>query len=161
MTEKNEQEKIIHESIKITGHINIKLYGPDGVLKQEVDKPNLVVTSGKNYLAAWLAAASQPGEFMSYVGLGTGSTAPVIGNTTLQTELSGGGYSRQIGVLTSSTNIWQSVTTFGPGNGTGSLTEAGLFSVSSSGTMFARQVFSTVVKSVGDTATITWQITFN
>lgn len=157
MAEINEQ----NDSLKVIGHINIKLYGPDGALKQEVDKSNLVVTVGKTYLATWLAAASQSGEFMSYVGLGTGSTAPVIGNTALQTEFSGGGYFRPVGVLSSSTNTWQNQATFGPGNATGSITEAGLFSTITSGTMFARQVFGAVTKNSGDTFVLTWQVQFN
>lgn len=156
------QEKSkVTETLKITGHINIKLFGPDGALKQEIDKSNLVVTVGKSYLATWLAAATQSTEFMSYIGLGTGMTAPVVGNTTLQSEFSGGGYFRPVGVLTSSTNTWQNQATFGPGNGTGAITEAGLFSTVTLGTMFARQVFSVVTKGAGDTFILTWQVSFN
>jgi hypothetical protein len=156
-----DRKRTKNDGIKVTGHINIKLLGPDGKLKQEVDKSNLVVTVGKAYLATWLAAASQPGEFMSYIALGTGMTAPTVGDTTLQSEFSGGGYSRQVGILTSSTNTWQNQATFGPGNGTGSITEAGLFSTVTSGTMFARQVFSAVNKGAGDTFILTWQVQFN
>jgi hypothetical protein len=157
MQEKNEQ----NDTIKIKGSVRKQLFAEDGSLKYDHTDSNLVVTSGKNYLAAWLAAASQPGEFMSYVGLGTSSTAPAVGQTALVSEFSGGGYSRQVGVLTSSTNTWQNVSTFGPGNGTGAVTEAGLFNISSSGTMFARQVFSAVNKGAGDTLILTWQVTFN
>lgn len=143
------------------GSVRKQLFDENGILKYDHTDHNLITTAGNVYKAAWLVAASQSGEFMSYMGLGTGNTAPVIGNTTLQSELSGGGYSRQIGVLSSSSNVWQNVDTFGPGNGTGALTEAGLFSTVTSGTMFARQVFSTINKLSGDTLIITWQITFN
>jgi hypothetical protein len=153
--------ELTNDSINVKGHINIKLISPDGVIKQEIDKNNLIVTSGKTYLATWLAAASQSGEFMSYVGLGTSSTPPSTSDTALGAELSGGGYSRQVGTLTSSTNTWQNVDTFGPGNGTGALTEAGLFSTVTSGTMFAHQVFSTINKASGDTLVITWTVQFS
>lgn len=157
MAETNEVKNVI----EIKGSVRKQLFDENGILKLDQTDHNLIVTVGKNFLAAWIAAASQSGEFMSYVGLGTGNTAPTIGDTALQTELSGGGYSRQIGTLTSSTNTWQNVDTFGPGNGTGALTEAGLFSTVTSGTMFARQVFSTVNKLSGDTLIVTWQVTFS
>lgn len=149
------------ESFKLKGSVHVQLIGPDGKVKQEHINHNLIVTVGKTYLATWLAAASQAGAFMAYMGLGTGTTSPVSGDTTLETELVGGGYSRQTGTITSSSNVWQNVVTFAPGNGTGAITEAGLFSASTSGTMFARQVFSTYNKAAGDTLTITWTVTFS
>lgn len=149
------------ESFNLKGSVNVQLIGPDGKVKQEHTNHNLIVTVGKTYLAAWIAAASQAGAFMAYMGLGTGSTSPVAGDTALQTELSGGGYSRQTGTVTSASNVWQNVVSFAPGNGTGAITEAGLFSASTVGTMFARQVFSTYNKAAGDTLTITWTVTFS
>lgn len=151
----------LNEALKLTGSVNIKLIGPDGVIKQEHTDHNLVVTVGKNYLAAWLAAATQSTEFMTFVGLGTNSSGPSSGDTTLGAELSGGGYSRSDGTLSSSTNVWTNTATFSPGNGTGAITEAGLFSASTSGTMFARQVFSVYNKAAGDTMVIVWSVTFS
>jgi len=154
------QEKSkVSETLKLTGYINIKLYDSEGVLKQEVDKQNLVVTIGKQYLASWLTAATQSTEFMSYIGLGTGMTAPTIGDTNLQTPLP----TRVQGTLTTpgSTNIWQNVASFGPGVDTGAITEAGLFSTLTLGTMFARQVFGVVNKGSGDTLVLTWMVTLN
>jgi hypothetical protein len=125
---------------------------------------NIVVTIGKVYLASWLAAASQAGEFMSWIGLGTGTTTPVVGLTDLQTPLA----TRVQGTLTTpgSTNVWQNQVTFGPGVNTGAITEAGLFSVdwtypTPAGTMFAYQTFGVVNKGAGDTFILTWQVTFS
>lgn len=147
----------MEDSLKLTGHINIKLFNEKGELKDERDIKNVVVTAGKNYLAAWIAAASQAGQFMQYIGLGTGTNAASASDTTLQTELS----TRVAGTLTSSTNVWQNIATFGAGVDTGAVTEAGIFSASSSGTMLARQVFSVVNKAAGDSLQITWQITLS
>lgn len=148
-----------NDGIKITGSVRKQLFNSEGNLIYDHTDSNLVVTVGKAYLATWLAAASQSGEFMSYIGLGTGSTAPTIGDTNLQTSLP----TRVQGTLSTpgSTNIWQNVASFGPGIDTGAITEAGLFSVSTLGTMFARQVFAVVNKGAGDTFVLTWQITFN
>lgn len=146
---------------EMKGSVKVELRDADGKLKQSHENHNLIVTVGKNYLAAWIAAASQAGPFMSYIALGTGSTSPAAGNTTLQTEFSGGGYSRVQGTLSNSTNTWQNTAVFLPGNGTGAVTEAGLFSASSVGTMFARQVFSAYNKAAGDTLTVTWSVSFS
>lgn len=151
----------LNENIKLTGNVHVRLFGPDGQLKQEHSDHNLVVTVGKTYLAAWLAAASQAGEFMTWVGLGTGTTGPASGDTALETEFSGGGYSRSDGTLSSASNVWTNTATFGPGNGTGAVTEAGLFSASTSGTMFARQVFAAYNKAAGDTMVVVWSVTFS
>lgn len=151
----------VNEFVQLKGSVHVQLIGPDGKVKQEHENHNLIVTVGKSYLATWLTAATQSTYFMSYMGLGTGSSGPTSGDTTLGAELSGGGYSRQQGTLTPSSNVWQNVATFGPGNGTAAITEAGLFSASTSGTMFARQVFSAYNKAAGDTLVITWTVTFS
>ena len=147
----------MQEKIRVKGHIIAKLFDKAGNLKDIRDIDNLVVTVGKNYLATWLAAASQAGEFMSYIGVGTGTNSPTAGDTDLQTPLS----TRVQGTLSSSSNVWQNVASFGAGVDTGAITEAGLFSVSSSGTLFARQTFSVINKGANDTLQITWQVTFS
>lgn len=153
--------KLNKEFFTVSGSVKVELRDEHGNLKQSHDEHNLIVTVGKNYLAAWLAAASQAGEFMTHIGLGTGNTAPTAGDTTLQTEFSGGGYARVNGTLSSSTNTWNNTAVFAPGNGTGAITEAGLFSASTSGTMFARQTFSVYNKAAGDTLTVSWSVSFS
>lgn len=148
---------MLNESLKITGHINLKLYGPDGQLKAERDQSNLVVSTGKNFLAAWLAAATQADYFMQYMGLGEGATAAQSTDTDLESPLA----SRLAGNLTSSTNIWQNQATFGAGVNTGALTEAALFSDSTGGTMLARTVFPVINKEAGDSMVFVWQITIS
>jgi len=144
---------IFKDSHSLKGHINIKLFDENGQLKQEIDKPNVITTVGKNYLADWLTAPA----FMQYIGLGTGTAAASAADTDLETPLT----SRVAGVLSSTTNIWKNQATFGPGINTGAVTEAGLFSASSSGTMMARQTFSVINKLAGDTIVFTWQITLS
>lgn len=147
----------MEELIKITGKVRIELFDENGNKKEERYNPNLVVTAGKNYLATWLTAATQSDYFMRYIALGTGTNPAAIGDTVLQIESA----TRVAGVLTSSLNVWQNVASFGPGVNTGAITEAGLFSASTSGTLFARQVFSVINKAAGDTLQITWQITLS
>lgn len=147
----------MEEQIKLTGHIRLKLFDAQGNLKAVRGVDNVVVTVGKNYLALWLTQATQSSYFMGYLALGTGTNAASASDTALQTELS----TRVAGTLSSSTNVWQSQATFGPGVDTGAITEAGIFSASTSGTMFARQVFAVVNKAAGDSLQLTWQVTFS
>ena len=147
----------MEEQMKLTGYIKFDLFDAKGNLKQHEEVKNVVVTVGKNYLAAWLMAASQAGFFMQYLALGTGVTAANSADTTLETELA----TRVAGTLTSSTNVWQNQGTFGAGINTGAITEAGIFSASSGGTMLARQVFPVINKAAGDSLQVTWQITLS
>jgi hypothetical protein len=151
----------INESIELKGSVKVQLFDENGNLKQEHENHNLIVTIGKSYLATWLAAASQAGKFMSYIALGYGTTGPAAGDTVLENEFTGGGNARVVGTLTPSTNTWNNTATFAPGNGTGAVTEAGLFSDLTSGTMFARQVFAAYNKAAGDTLIISWTVTLS
>ncbi|WP_217468724.1 hypothetical protein, partial [Staphylococcus aureus] len=51
------------------------------------------------------------------------------------------------------------IATFPAGEATGSVSEAGLFSAITAGTMFSRVTFPAVPKGVGDELKITWVIT--
>lgn len=144
-------------SLKATGVVTYKLFDENGNLKEERRIPNVVVTVGKNFLANWLTLATQSDYFMRYIALGTGTNAATAADTALQIELA----TRVAGTLTPSGNIWQNVASFGPGVNTGAITEAGIFSQSSAGTLFARQVFGVITKNAGDSLQVTWQVTFS
>ena len=143
------------EFIKVSGKFNIKLIGPDGLVKEERDVNNVITTAGKTFLASWLAAASQASPFMNYIGIGTGTTSVSASDTALQTELT-----RKATTVTSSTNVWQAVVTFNAGEGTGAISESGVLSASSSGTLLSHQVFTVINKAAADSLQITWQVTF-
>jgi len=149
------------DNITITGSVHIVLTGPDGKVKVDETRNNLVVTVGKTALATWLVQASQVAIFMPYMGLGTGVTSPASGDTTLTTEFAGGGYARQTATPTSSSNVLTKTAVFGAGVATGVVAEAGLFSASSSGTMFAHVLLGPYTKAAGDSLTVAWAITFN
>lgn len=145
------------ETLTAKGRIKFELFDASGKLKEVREINNVVVTVGKNYLATWLTAATQAGYFMQYIGLGTGVAAANASDTALGTELS----TRVAGTLTPSANVWQNVASFGPGVNTGAITESGIFSASSAGTMFARQTFAVINKGAGDSLQVTWQVTFS
>lgn len=139
---------MLHDDLKMTGHLTIAI---NEAVVQEV--PNLVVTDGKEYVASRMKDAST--SAMSHMAIGTGSTAAAAGNAALGSEADRNS-------LTSTAVSGTTVTyiaTFGAGEGTGAITEAGLFNASSSGVMLCRTVFAVVNKGASDSMTITWTVT--
>jgi hypothetical protein len=148
----------IIETIKVTGALNVTLTGPNGEIKETFETPNLVVTTGKNFIAARLATTGQPTQ-MSHMALGTSATAPLVADTTLGAEIGRVALSTAGGSPTSNTVVYNAL--FGAGIATGAITEAGLFNGSSGSTMLCRTTFNVVNKGPDDTLSITWTISIN
>jgi hypothetical protein len=91
------------------------------------------------------------------MALGTSTTAAAAGQTALVSELD----RNTLTSTTVSTNTVAYACTWAAGDGTGAITEAGIFDAASSGDMLARTVFSVVNKGASDSITITWTITIS
>lgn len=150
---------MINDNITATGELNILVLDESGNPKDSRLVKNLVVTTGKNYIASRMQGTVQ--AVMSHMAVGTGMTTATVSDMALQSELTRVGTPNFTAGPGSSPNIVQYVGTFGPGVGTGAITEAGIFNASTAGTMLARTVFSVVNKAVGDTIVITWNITIS
>lgn len=138
---------MINDDLNLTGALTIKL---NDEVVQETN--NLVVTAGKNWVAKRMNGTDSN---MSHMALGTGTTAAAAGDTTLVNEL-------DRNALDSTTVINNTVTyetTWNAGDGTGAITEAGIFDAATGGEMLARTVFSVVNKGANDKMTITWTVT--
>lgn len=143
---------MLKENLKVTGAVSVVVTGKDGVVKDRREIKNLVVTIGKEFIAARMVGT--PTE-MSHMSVGAGTTAAAVGNTALESELG------RV-ALASDTAVGAVVTytaSFPPATGTGAVTEAGIFNASTGGTMLCRTVFSVVNKGADDAMSITWQIT--
>ena len=89
---------------------------------------------------------------MSHMAIGTGSTSPAAGDTTLGTEIDRNALSSR----TDSGNVTTYVGNWAAGDGTNSsIAEAGIFNAASVGTMLARATFTPVNKGATDTLAIT------
>ena len=139
------------ENFKVTGQVTIQKNGE--VVR---DIPNTIVTAGKNDIASLISGA---GSIMTHMAVGTGTNTVAAGDTTLQTEIDRNALSVSGGAPSSNTVVYTGV--WSAADGTGALTEAGLFSASSGGTMMARTVFSAVNKGASDVLTITWTVTIS
>lgn len=143
---------MIQENVKITGALQVTLTGPDGNVKQELNIHNLVVTTGKQFIAARMVGTPTA---MSHMAVGSGTVNPVVGDTTLGSEL--GRVALTSGTATGAVVTY--VASFNAGVGTGAVTEAGIFNASSGGTMLCRTEFAVVNKGADDALSITWTIT--
>ncbi len=143
---------MINDNLKVTGNVQIQLFNKDGSVKESREIRNLVVTTGKEFIAARMVGT--PTE-MSHMAIGASSTAAAAGNTALGAELGRVALATDtaVGVVVTY------VASFPAGTGTGAVVEAGLFNASSGGTMLCRTVFSVVNKGVDDAMSITWTIT--
>lgn len=133
-------------------HIRVELRDKDGKLKQFRDLYNTVTTAGKNGIADQILASPSLNK-PTYMAIGTGTG----GTTTLNTEL-------DRNILTSKTRSSAVVTMQGDwaaGDGTGAITEAGIFDASSSGNMWTYQSFSVINKGASDTLSIVWTLTIS
>ena len=141
------------DGIALTGKLTISL---NDEIVQETN--NLVVTAGKEWVAARMKNTS---TVMTHMGVGTGTTAAVIANTALETQHGDG---RQT-LTTSGGSVAGAVITFhrtfAAGNQTGAITEAGVFTAATGGTMLCRTVFGVVNKGALDTMTISWAVTIS
>jgi hypothetical protein len=142
----------MQDTSKTTGELTIVLRGPDGQVKDQRTIPNLVVTTGRNWLASRTTATP---AVMSHMAIGTGTTAPALGDTALQTQTG------RVALTSSTTtnNVTTYECTFGAGVGTGAITEAGIFNAASAGTMLNRATFAVVTKGAADVMAITWTLT--
>lgn len=140
---------------KVTGQVNIKVYDEYGNLKDERNTHNLVVTSGKQYIAGRMQGTSVP-TVMGWMAIGTSTATPAVGQAVLTTEA---GRVALASFTSGGTAAVTATATFPAGTGTGAITEAGIFNAVSAGTMLCRTTFPVVNKAAGDSIAITWIIT--
>nr|QMP83638.1 MAG: hypothetical protein [Caudoviricetes sp.] len=145
------------ENFKMSGKLNLLLVDSDGSVKLDKTYPNLVVLSGKEYVAQRMTSNNT--AIMSSIAVGSDGTTPVSGDIALLSEIARS-------ALTSAnvvSNTVTYITTFLPGTGTGALEEAGIFNSTNAnaGTMLCRTTFPVVNKESGDTFTITWNVSPN
>jgi len=147
---------LTQENISMKGELTIDRFDVNGQLIEKRKIPNLIVSAGKNLMISRLLGTTD--GVMTHMGVGTGTTSPVIANTALETAL---GARIALTSATQTTNTVTYVGTFSAGVSTGAITEAGIFNALTSGTMLCRTTFPVVNKAAGDSIVITWVITLS
>jgi hypothetical protein len=147
---------MLNDSLKLKGRVGIVLKDKDGNVKETREIDNLVVDAGLDYIASRMEGTSS--NVMSHMALGSGTTAAAAGDTDLESIL---GSRELLDSTTVTDNAVQYIASFEAGDGTGAVTECGLFNASTGGSMLCRTVFSVVNKLDDDSMSITWTVTIS
>jgi hypothetical protein len=143
--------------LKNRAQLSLKVFRADGTVEDlGVVSRRVVTTAGVAWLATAFTNTVEP-EILNFHDCGTGSTAESSAQTTLVTPFGG---SRVSGTQSTpgSTNIYRSVATIAF-TSTLAIVEHGIFTASTSGTMFDRSLFSAINVINGDSIEFTWELT--
>lgn len=153
---------ILNDNIGITGKVQFIVTDKDGNIKDEINIPNLVVTTGKNHIAARIAGtlsgSGQEGKVISYIGFGTSTTTPNITDTDLGSIL---GVRIPVSSITHTAGTNSIITSASFTGTAGNITEAGMFTELTGGTMVCRTTFSSISVLATDGLAIIWTLTIN
>lgn len=115
----------------------------------------LVTNAGVNLLAADWQNATATLKLSNYHDSGTGTTAPTVADTIMQTPT---GNARVAGTQSNTTNVYKTVATL-PYAAPFAITEWGLFTASSGPTMWDHRTFTAINVVAGDSIQFTYQLT--
>lgn len=140
------------DQLNIEANCFIKLYDAQGNLKDSREIHNTVTTAGKNGVADQVIAAPTLAK-MGWLAIGTGTPS----GTLLGAEVVRVAFDSKL----RSGAVVTVIATFGPGVGTGAITEAGTFNIATANTvdMWMSASFGVVTKAAGDTIVVTWTLT--
>lgn len=144
--------------LKPSAQLSIKIFRSDGTVEDlGVVSRRVVTTAGVNWLATAFVNTVEP-ETLNFHDCGTGTTAEAVGQTTLVTPYGG---ARATGTQSTpgSVNVYRSVGTISF-TSTLAITEHGIFTASTAGTMFDRSLFAAINVINGDSIAFTWEVTF-
>lgn len=117
----------------------------------------VVTTAFVNYLVDSLQdSTTYPMEAFSWHDAGTGVTGPVVGDTGMETPWGGSRVDGSQGE--NAANIYETIATI-PFTGTFAITEHGVFSASTSGTLCDRSTFAAINVINGDSIQFTYRLT--
>lgn len=145
---------MLKDGMRGRGYVHFVLTDENSEIKLDQWYRNMIVNTGLAHIADQLAETPTQAA-MSYMSVGSGSTAVVSSDTTLGSELSRVALSTR----TAAAAVVTYTATFSAGQGTGTLYEAAIFNASSAGNMLARLVYGIITKASGDTLAITWTLT--
>lgn len=141
--------------IKVVGNIDIKRYDESGNLLGVLHYPNLVVDTGKAFIAGRIASNT---SVITHIGLGEGTSGVVPSDVKLEVEIDRANLS--VSPSVSGTSITYTAS-FGASNAVGTLSEAGLFNSGNtqSSIMVCRTIFPGYEKLSNEAVSISWTLT--
>jgi hypothetical protein len=136
---------MLHSSVKLTGKLVIKKFDDANKLVYETEVKNLVVTSGKQFIASRIVESSA--NVMGFMAIGDDASSASTIQTTLVNELARVAVDSKTASGVNSTFV----ATFPAGTGTGNIVEASI--TNTSGASVISFDGDTAVDDAGDTIT--------
>lgn len=145
----------LQDGFKTHGAITLILDKADET-KEVTHKDNLIVNVGFDFICDAIGKAASRPDVMSHIAVGSGTTAAAAAQGALVTEITrlAATYAHAAG-----TKVFTFTATFGPGVGTGAITEAGVLNAAAAGIMLDRVVFPVVNKGADDSLTAIFTFT--
>lgn len=139
--------------------LSVKHFSKDGTLVKDygIVSTKVVTTAFVNFLVDQFQTETSEIGDINYHDSGTGTTAEAVGDTALVTKVETGRAAGTQGEGASA-NIYQSVGTISY-TGTRAITEHGIFTQASGGTLVDRSVFSAINVTNGDSIQFTYELT--
>lgn len=165
--------------VGVAGYVYVDLiHARTGLIKRHLEFPNLITDAWLDSVGNLRAGSGSDSNaylgiwtLNGWLGVGTGTATPDVSDTGLQTPT--GVRTNSVGGGTSTTGFGASnaysyrrlVREFTEAQSNGNLTEFGIFSASTAGTMIARQLFkdgdgdpTEIVKTSDDRLRVTWEL---
>lgn len=145
------------DTLKLVGSLTAELHKADGSY-EVVHKHNAILDVGFDFIADAIGNASARPAVMSYIAVGTNTTAVSVDQTALQTQLMAKAATY---AHTAGTKTFTFETTFNKGEATGALTEASVQNAETGGILIDRVVFPVINKGDDDTLKMTFTFTMS
>lgn len=145
--------------ILLRGAFQIALLDPEGREIKRLIGTNTVVTAGRAWVLKQLESTDNTTQVISNMAIGSGTIAPVTGNTALGNEVTRLAVSSfDTSQTTANPPSWTAQCTYATNMANTTLGEVGLFNSNAAGTMLARATFASFVKATSNTLGISYTI---
>lgn len=148
---------MIDETMQLQGAMTLIVRRASGDI-ETVHKDNIIVNVGFDFIADAIGKSASRPSVMGFIALGTGTTAAAASQSALVSELDRNAATY---AHTTGTKAFSFTADFPAGDGTGAITEAGVFNAVSGGIMLDRVVFPVVNKGADDSLTAVFTFTMS
>ena len=148
---------MIDETMQLQGAMTLIVRRASGDI-ETVHKDNIIVNVGFDFIADAIGKSASRPSVMGFIALGTGTTAAAASQSALVSELDRNAATY---AHTTGSKAFSFTADFPAGDGTGAITEAGVFNAASDGIMLDRVVFPVVNKGADDSLTAVFTFTMS
>lgn len=147
----------LKSELGLKGICHVRLFGPDGELKEERVIENTITELMDAQIADQMSDQGQAAIGFMAVGTGSGQGSADVG---LATSLDRNALTSTTQQAGADDNDVEYVGDWAPGDGTGAITEAGIMQADNNTTMMTYADFAVVNKLAADSLKITWTVTY-